>query len=394
LRVLNVIPRLAVHCGGPVTAVLGLTNALSDVGVDVKLITTGHFAEETSQDVTCETRVFPARIGRWQWSRHLGRALREEVSRSDVVTLHTLWNYPVASAAWACRSAGVPYILRTCGMLDSWSLARKPLKKRIYNTLIQRRIIDNASALWFTSEKERDGTRPFGYGCGEIVLPLGVQRASYEVIPDGSVFRSRHPDLKGRRIILYLGRINPEKQPGLLIEAFAEVGEQFPDTTVVIAGPDECSHSIELKRLAQTAGISHRVYFAGIMRGDEVKEALAASVIFVLASKYENFGLTVIEAMACGIPVIVSDMVSVADVVAEYDVGRVISPNRGILAESLRELLLNPGLAERMGAQGRRLAMERFTWDKIVPSLISVYEQAIDGKAYQPSSKRVVVQAG
>jgi glycosyltransferase involved in cell wall biosynthesis len=380
MKILHVIPRLAVPCGGPVTAVIGMTSALMRAGHEVRLLTTDHWADGIANKLECEKEVFHALYGPWQWAPTLGKALRREVAKADVVNIHSLWSYPGTAAARACRAAGVPYIVRPCGMLDQWSLGQKTLKKRIYSALLERQNINGAAALWFTSEEERDGARGFNYSCDDAVIPLGLAPNAYDDLPARGTFRNLHPELSDNRLILFLGRITPKKQTDLLVKAFAQISTDFSGTSLVIAGPHEGTVLRELKQLASDRGIAHRTFFTGALREREVQAALVDSEVFVLPSLHENFGVSVIEAMACGIPVILSDMVNLAELVREADAGVTIAPDENSLAAALRTILSDRTKAQEMGANGRRLALERFTWGGIVPALTDLYRRAVEGK--------------
>lgn len=362
------------------TAVLGMTSALARAGAEVRLLTTDHLSEGIPNNIDCEPRVFHCLYGPWQWSPELRKALPDEIGWADVVNLHTLWSYPGTVAARACRAAGVPYILRPCGMLDQWSLGQKTLKKWIYAALLERQNINGAAALWFTSEGEREGARPFNYSCGEAVIPLGLAPTAYDQLPPRGSFRALYPELSDNRLILFLGRLTPKKQTDLLVKAFAQISKEFPDTSLVIAGPNEGTFLSELKQLAGNLGIASRTVFTGSLREREVQAALTDAEVFVLPSLHENFGVSVIEAMACGVPVILSDLVNLAEPVREAKAGLTITPDEASLASALRTILSDPAMAREMGTNGRRLALKRFTWDGIVPSLMDLYRRAVEGK--------------
>jgi glycosyltransferase involved in cell wall biosynthesis len=381
VRILHVIPRLAIECGGPVTAVLGMTSALKRAGVEVRLLTTDHWWKGIPNNIDCEPKIFHCLYGPWQWSPDLKKALPGEIGWADVVNLHTLWSYPGTVAARACRAAGVPYIVRPCGMLDQWSLGQKTLKKRIYAAMLERQNINGAAALWFTSEGEREGARSFNYSCTDAVIPLGLAPAAYNDLPPCGSFRILYPEVADNRLILFLGRLTPKKQTDLLLKAFAQLSTDFPDTSLVIAGPAEGTFLSELRQLATNLGIASRTLFTGPLRESEVQAALMDAEVFVLPSLHENFGVSVIEAMACGVPVILSDLVGLAESVREAKAGFTIPPDENSLASALRQVLSDPAVAREMGANGRKLALERFTWDGIVPSLLDLYRGAVEGSA-------------
>ncbi|MGB9179676.1 MAG: glycosyltransferase [Pyrinomonadaceae bacterium] len=378
MKVLHIIPRLSFRCGGPVKAMIGMAEAQARAGLDLKILATDHWYEGHPEIEGCEIKVFPCRfIHGWQLSPAFGRALPDELRWADVVNIHTMWSYTTLAAARACQRAGVPYILRPCGMLDVWSLSQKQWKKRLYAGLIERNNINRASSLWFTSEEERASARSFNYTCPDAVIPLGLPLNSYAQLPPRGFFRERYPQLAGRRVALFLGRITPVKQLDVLLRAFKTVSADFPDAALVIAGPDEDNHLSVLKQLVNELGMKNEVIFTGGLQGAEVQAALADAEMFVLPSLHENFGVAAVEAMASGIPVIVSDRVGLASYVSGARAGLVTPANERELAASLRAFLSDPALARRMGENGRHLALEKFTWDHIVSSIRELYTNVI-----------------
>lgn len=349
--------------------------------MEVKLLTTDYRGSDASGAQDCEIRTFHCLTDSWQWSPALGKAIDAEIRWADIVNVHTMWTYPVAVAARACASAGVPYILRPAGMLDQWSLSQKSFKKKIYVSLIERRTINRAAALWFTSEEERTGARPFDYKTRDFVIPLGIALSEYLELPAKGIFRNRFLNSSEKRIVLFIGRLDPKKRPDLLLETFADLADDFEDTILVIAGPDERGTLHSLKKLASALGIQNRVYFTSDLQKQDVTAALNDAEVFVLPSLHENFGVAVIEAMASGTPVIVSKSVGLASVVKDSGAGIVIEPTRGALGSSLRYILSNPTVAAKMGTHGRQKALESFSWDHIIPSLVDVYAKTISANA-------------
>ncbi len=377
LKVLHVIPTIDPMYGGPVAAIVGMTAAQAKTGVEVRLLTTDDQTAVVPQKIACETKIFHSKFGAWQWSPELGAALPEQVKWADIVNIHTLWTYPVAVAARACSAAGVPYILRPAGMLDHWSLAQKRLKKKMYTWLIESRTINKASALWFTSEEERANAGLYKDRNRDFVLPLGVGLDQYFSLPAKGVFRRAFLNSDGRRIVLFLGRLASKKQPDVVLRAFASVVKDFDDTILVMAGPDDRGSLADLEKLATDLRIYDRVYFTGALQKDEVVAALNDAEVFALPSLHENFGVAVIEAMATGTPVIVAERVALAHVVKQSEAGIVIDATHEELGSSLRYLLGHPTVGVEMGKRGRQVALDKFTWERIVPSLTDHYLQII-----------------
>lgn len=354
-----------------------MASAQAKAGLKVRILTTDHLYEGHTEIPNCEIRVYSAPLGPWQWSPALNKVLAEEVKWADIVNVHTLWSYATLAAARSCSAAKVPYVLRPCGMLDTWSLAQKRWKKKIYASLVESRTVNRAGALWFSSEEERLSSSGFNYQSPDFVIPLGVTLTEYLELPEKGLFRRQFLDSSTKRILLSLGRITPVKQLDLLIRAYAEIADDFSDVILVIAGPDEGGLLAELKKLAMRLGIADKVIFPGGLQKDEVVAALTDAEVFVLPSLHENFGVAAIEAMAAGVPVIVTDRVGLARFVSTAGAGIVIQCNQESLACSLRHLLANPSEAKQMGERGRAIALDRFTWDTIVPQITDAYESVI-----------------
>ncbi|MCU1265052.1 MAG: hypothetical protein JWM21_1370 [Acidobacteria bacterium] len=354
-----------------------MASAQAKAGLEVRILSTDHWYEGHTEIPNCEVRVFPAPIGFWQWSPSLKRALVDEVGWADVVNVHTLWSYATLAASRSCAAANVPYVLRPCGMLDTWSLSQKSWKKKVYASLVESGTINRAGALWFSSEEERSSSKGFNYQTSDFVIPLGVTLTEYLELPEKGEFRRQFLDACSKRILLFLGRITPVKQLDLLIRAYADIANNFPDVVLVIAGPDEGGLSDQLKILAESLGIRERVIFPGGLQKNEVVAALTDAEVFVLPSLHENFGVAAIEAMAAGVPVIVTDRVGLAGFVSSANAGIVVSSNQESLAIGITQLLNNPSEAKQMGERGRQIALDKFTWDKIVPRITEAYQTVI-----------------
>lgn len=354
-----------------------MASAQAKAGMEVRILTTDHWYQGHNEIPDCEIRVCPAPIGFWQWSPALNRALGDEVKWADIVNVHTLWSHTTMAASRSCSAAHVPYVLRPCGMLDIWSLAQKQWKKRVYASLVENRTINRAGALWFSSEEERLSSKAFNYQSPDFVLPLGVTLADYQQLPQKGLFRRKFLNSANNRILLFLGRITPVKQLNLLIRAYASIANDFRDVVLVIAGPDEGGLLYELKKLAEDLDLREKVIFPGGLQKEDVVNALTDADAFILPSLHENFGVAAIEAMAAGVAVIVTDRVGLASFVSSARAGVVVQPDQASLASGIRSLLGSPTDAEEMGKRGRAIALDRFTWDAIVPQVTEAYETVI-----------------
>src|SRR5687767_12011143 len=252
LRVLHVIPSIAPDHGGPSRSVPHLVKALRQEGIDAVLAAAGGNDEA---DLPLKHLPVPGEI----LTPESKTLLAEEISRADLVEIHSVWNGTSSTAAALCRRAGVPYILTPRGMLDPECVANRAMSKRLYNFLVDDTNIRNASGFHFLSPDERDRAVT-GRTLSEAeiaVSPNGAMQAP-EDIPVG-VLRELFPQIHGRRVMLHLGRLDPIKRVELQIRALAKM----PDTqrpVLLLVGPDYGERQ-RLERIAREEGVESSVVF-------------------------------------------------------------------------------------------------------------------------------------
>lgn len=386
MRILLVIPDLAPATGGPVTAVSGLAGALAARGHAVAIATTDFGLDAAPALNGVDLHVFPCLYARRRWSPRLWSFLRREVARYDLISVHTLWQFPTWAAGAACRAANVRYVVTPHGMLDAWSLAQRAWRKRLYLRLVDDATLSGAAGIQMTSEGEWLDSRPESrWNPSVYVVPWGVERAAWADLPDPTSFVDRFPELQGRRVVLFLGRLHPKKQPEVALRAFRAVCAADGDACLVLAGPGPPRYVAGLQRLTRELGIGDQVVFTGLLRARAVREAYRAASVFVLPSWQENYGFAVVEAMAAGCPVIVSDRVDLAPDVEKAGAGVVVPPTVEATAEALARLLGDASLRRAMGENGRRLVMERFTWDRVTVALLEVWDDILTSRRRCPA---------
>jgi glycosyltransferase involved in cell wall biosynthesis len=379
MRILHVIPDLAPATGGPVTAVMGLAEAQAASGHEVCVASSDYGADSAFFPGNVEFKLFPCRYDTWRWTPQLGRFLEGAVKNYDVVMIESLWQYPTFIAARACRAANVPYVLSPNGMLDSWSLSQRAWKKRPYMALVERLTLKKARAIHLTSEGELSNSHLERWHTPKVVIPLGLPKSKYIDLPERDAFIRRYPDLSGKRRVLFLGRLHYKKQPDVAISAFHKACSEMPDAHLILAGPGEDAYVRHLAEVVKRLGIQDRVLFTGQLQGDAVKEAYRAASLFVLPSWQENFGLSMVEAMAAECPIIISDHVDLASDIKQANAGLVVPPRTEETAEAISLLLGNEELSREMGSRGRQLVLEKFTWDRCAHEFNQVFDDILSG---------------
>ena len=377
IQVLQVIRSIDSSTGGPAFAVAQMTKVLSAREVSVDVVTTvpanGNKAKPpiTAQIIQNGGRCFhfPKQIGKtWSFSLQLWSWLKKNVQNYDVVHITGVFTFPVLIGAREARKAGVPYIVRPAGTLDVYPLAQKAWRKRIYYWLFIKGILNGASAIHVTSESERKQLALLGIEDKCVVVPLSV------MIPEPTqVERKADRDLS----LLFLSRIHSKKGLPVLIEALSILRQRGISATLTIAGDGSRAYLSEIKCLIREFELSDVVHFAGFVEGQEKTRLLGEADIFVLPSYQENFGIAVAEAMAAGLPVIVSDQVAIADEIMENNAGVVIPVDMPeVLADKILTFL-DPEYLKQMSTRAREFVKSRFSADRQGQQLVHLYTKII-----------------
>lgn len=380
MKLLHVLPTFDPAAGGPVEGVRQSMLALARLGHVVELAT----LDAPDAPFLGTAPVPVAALG--PGHTHYGFApratgwLREHAPRFDAVIVNGLWQYHGFATRQALRGLPVPYYVFAHGMLDPWfkrSAPLKHLKKWLYWPWGEYRVLRDARAVLFTTDEERWLARQsfWLYRARERVVSYGT------VAPPGDTTRLRadfffaHPALASRRLLLFLGRIHPKKGCDLLLRAFARVASAEPALHLVFAGSGDAQTVGALRALAHELNIGERITWTGLLQDDLKWGALCASDAFVLPSHQENFGVAVVEALASGTPVLISDKVNIWREVDADGAGFVSTDTvEGTTANLRLWLALDDTSRARMREQAHAAFLERFTIDAHVQRLLRVLQ--------------------
>ncbi|OAM88321.1 glycosyltransferase [Termitidicoccus mucosus] len=260
--------------------------------------------------------------GSYGYSARLVPWLRAHRDDYDAVVVDGIWQYHAFGVRRALRGTETPYFVFTHGMLDPWfkrTYPLKHLKKWLYWPWGDYRVLRDAQAVLFTCEEERRLAREsfWLYRCRERVIGFGTGAPPDDAARQEAAFRAKFPETDGRQCLLFLGRIHEKKGVDLLLRAFAsEIADKGKNPEharwhLVIAGPDDNTYGSEMRALAGQLGIAERVTWTGMVAGDLKWGAFRRAAAFVLPSHQENFGIAVAEALACRVPVLISDKVNI-----------------------------------------------------------------------------------
>ncbi|MBD2358428.1 glycosyltransferase [Tolypothrix sp. FACHB-123] len=391
MKVLHVIPSVSPVRGGPSEVALNLVKMLRTIGVDAEIATTNDNGPDDILDVPLNQKVeykgvpvwfmprFSPPIKEFLFSADFSNWLWQHIRDYDILDNHYLFSYASTCAGAIARLQGVPYTVRTMGQLAPWALTQSRLKKRLYSLLIEKHNLNQAAAIHCTSVGEVEDVRNFGIQTPTINLPLGVP-----IPPTLTEAKQKLHHIYGipmeTPIILFLSRLHEKKRPDLLLHALSKLKAQNYDFHLILAGSGEANYVNYLINLVSSLGLTTQTSLPGFVVGEDKNLLLQGSDMFALPSFSENFGIAVAEAMAVGLPVIITPEVQIAPEITASSAGMIIEGEVDTLAAAIAQLLTYPKLREQLGTNGKSLVSNRYSWSAVAQNLTSSYSAIIKGK--------------
>ncbi|MGB5235700.1 MAG: glycosyltransferase [Candidatus Macondimonas sp.] len=389
MKVLHVAQALSRNFGGVQAVLQDLVKAQHEAGINVDVLST---------NVDAPRGVLPVPVNRFiekdgvrfrhssvqfqplLFSLDLKNYLDQYVTDYDLVHIHGLYRFPPTYAAYQAHRQSVPYVIMPHGALDPYLYAKSSTGrlrfKRLYERWFDLPNLHAAGAIHYTAEEERERAAFLKLRAPSFVVPNGLDWAQYATLPARGALRARW-GLGEAPLVLFLGRLHFKKGLDLLIPAFDALRQRVPGVQLVIAGPENDDYGQWVRRWVRERGLDAAVHFVGSLHGAEVLQAYVDADVFALPSYTENFGMTVIEALACSVPVVISDQVNIHAEVSGAGAGLVTRCDAGEVTQALESLLVDADRRRAMGEAGRQLVKARFTWPAIVDALTAEYEQVI-----------------
>ncbi|MBR0964125.1 glycosyltransferase [Bradyrhizobium diazoefficiens] len=379
MKLLHVVSSVDRRFGGPIEGVLQRGLRLREMGHQIEVASSDDPGAAHVQAFPLPVHALgPPRRGGYYYAASLRPWLSAHAGSYDAVIVNGLWQYHSLAAWQVMRELRRPYVVFTHGMLDPWfnrAYPLKRLKKALYWPWAEYRVLRDAAAVLFTSEDERLLARRsfWPYQARERVVAYGTRLPPQDAAPLRDAFLGSHPELRGKRVLLFLGRLHAKKGCDLMVEAFARVAAEQPDLHLLMAGPDQTGWVSDLKARARALGLADRITWPGMLEGDAKWGAFYSSEAFMLPSHQENFGISVAEALGCGLPVLISDKVNIWREVMAAQAGFVAEDTEAGTLENLRAWLTLP-TADRaaMSQRTHELFADRFSVDRMATALIDV----------------------
>lgn len=370
------MPNVSRSFGGPTESLIGYARAACAQDIDVHVaapaVTPGDEAWLREQLPEATFHLFASAgqdayvvaPGLWIW-------LWRRIRTYDAVHVHGLFNTVSSLSAHVGIARGVPAIIRPFGTLSRYTFSRRSALKRLYFALVDRPALRRAAAIHFTTEAERDEADR---------LSIGLEERSAVVPPPwrGEYATPDFEEKATRPTVLYISRLHPKKNVQGLLRAWTQVVAQRPDAQLWVAGEGEEEYVRRLHHTVATRGLGESVSFLQFVSGDEKKRLFRKAWCFALPSHQENFGVAVLEAVAMGLPVVISGEVQLRTFVEKNNLGRVVdrtSPTA--IAEGICTYINDAAARKRIAGRGPESVRETFSVEGVGEQMRATYEDAL-----------------
>lgn len=374
--------------GGPVQVIASLAEEFARMGCEVTVFTTNENGGKlldmpVNQPVAVNgvnVLYFPLFLHglHYSFSPLLEAAILARIRGFNIVVVHSLWEHQLQSVAKACIRFKVPFVITVHGQLFPWALARKKLKKNIYLALLGRNYINRANAIQCTDPVEANAVTKLGFRPPTFVVPNAIRSCEFTGKQASSFFRQQFGIPNHAYVLLILGRLTQIKRPDIAIDVVAAAQSLNSEIHLIIAGPDEDGMIYNLQHQARNLGCNDKVHFTGLLKKDDVINALSESNLLLMPSEIqENFGMAAIEALASGIPILVSEGIPVGLCAQEVGAGRISACTSAAFQKAALELLTKPEQLKIMGQLGQELVQKNFDISVIARKMLMQYQAIV-----------------
>jgi glycosyltransferase involved in cell wall biosynthesis len=377
VKLLRVICSINPASGGPVEGLKSSSLALTKLGHNTEVACLDSSEAPWLKSFPLKVYALGPGLGKYNFSSKFVPWMRVHTSDYDCIIVDGIWQYSSFGTWLALRNTQIPYFVYPHGMLDPWfkrTYPLKHLKKWLYWPWADYRVLRDARAVLFTCYEEQILARQsfWLYQCNEVIAGYGTACPTGDAAHQRHIFLSQFPELQHKHLVLFLGRIHPKKGCDLLIESFARVANSDKTLHLVMAGPDQISWQKQLQKLAEQLKIDHRITWTGQLTGDSKWGALHAADVFVLPSHQENFGVAVAEAMACGVPVLISHKVNIWREILADEAGFAANDDLEGITDLLQNWLsLSTNEKLLIKQRAKQCFMKRFEIDQVARGIIN-----------------------
>ena len=390
MKILHIIPSVSSIRGGTSTAILETVRALCSLDISAEIVTTNDNGDDLLDvpiNELIEYKGVPVRffsrfsppihgISEYAFSLDFTQWIYGNIENYNLVEIHSFFSYVCSFSAMIARWKSIPYIINPHGQLLPWVIAQKRLKKNIYTLLIERQNLNNSAAIRCTSIQEEQNVRDFRITAPTFILPIGVQFPDL-VFDSKSSLRRKYNLSRSSKIILFVSRFHPKKRLDFLLKVLKKI-EGYRNFYAIFAGSGEVDYVQYIEKLIISLGLEDRVILTGFVTGIEKKLLFQGADIFALPTFGENFGMSIVEAMAYGLPIVTTPEAQISSDIIIENAGLVVPGEQDKWVKAMEQLLSSSELREQMGENGTTLFKRKFASDIVNPKLATVYRSIIN----------------
>lgn len=385
-HILHVIPYLGAAMGGPTYSLAAYTAALATAGRQVTVASLQARGDGREVPLAPCVRHLHAKVMRAGNLRPAPGFSRRVTGAAEYTAVHShgLWTYASLLADSVARRQKIPHIIAPCGMLQPGALNRSRAKKAVCRLLFQDRVLRRAACLHAKSPAEFQGIRDAGINTDIAVIANPVQGPPAAAESRAAAFKERHGLPGSTRLLLYLGRLHPVKGLKRLADSWAQLQGSHPEWHLMLAGPDEDGYRDTLEAQLHELNCHGTVSFCGALDSDTKWSAYAAADLFVMPSDFENFGTSIVEALASGTPVVTTTGTPWREL-TRCRAGWWVAPDVSALTAALHEgMQCDQDDRREMGRNACQIA-RRFAPDRIGADLVALYDWLVQPNATRPA---------
>ena len=377
MKILHVVQSLDPAWGGIARVLPMLAAELAQAGQTCRIATLAGGRYGAPPEVKgVEVLRFASPDGsRFGKSAEFSARVGELIQSADVVHLHGLWTGQNWAAGKAARKIGKPYIMTPHSMMMPWAWRRSRWKKLPAGWLFEHANLRGARFLHALADGEARAMRELGFNDRIEVIPNGLHVAEFEQLPSADALEARFPELSGRNLLVFIGRIHPQKGIVQALQGAFDTFAAAKDWHFVIAGPDEVGMQRMLAAAVARKKMTDRVTFTGLLSREEVRSLLGRAGVLLQPSMSEGLSMSIVEALAAGVPVVISEACNMPEV-EKGGAGRIVEADRSAISSALKPLVASEDARQEMSRRARELARERYDWRGLIPRYVELYERA------------------
>tara|TARA_S200000501_G_C20868432_1_gene763153 strand:- start:4825 stop:6009 length:1185 start_codon:yes stop_codon:yes gene_type:complete len=392
LKIVHIISNFSLPFGGMAVACKEIAEGQVKAGLDVTVITSyldfpSGILNKPNDKPVFENGVrviycsvfFKPLVFSFQLIKHIKKELRE----SDIVHVHGLYRFPQSYACWYSRRIKKPYILSPHGSLDPVLFDKKERKllRRLYQYLFEIKNVKKSKKIHFTANDELELANYLDIKEKSVVIPNGIDTIDFKNLPNKGGFVDTFKIQESSFKILFLGRVVWKKGLDILLTSLPSIIKKIPNVSLIIAGPDNENYKKDLTDIINSNGINSYVKFIGMLNREKVKQAYVNADIFILPSYSENYGITIVESLVCGCPVIISKNVNIHKEITYNNLGQVIDCDPKDISDAVINYFnRSDDYKIKHRAYIRDYALQKYDWENAIKKFSNLYEEILVDK--------------